>query len=83
VRYGPLIVLYDVAYVAFAALTDRTLAPLLGRIEGLRGWRAARAAGAATRRPTPLAPATEGWRGALGQWSGYRRGGAAQSGSMP
>jgi GT2 family glycosyltransferase len=77
VRYGPLILLYDLAYVAFAALTDRTLAPLLGRVEGLRGWRGARAAGAATRAPAPLAAPNAGWRGALGQWSGYRRGGAA------
>jgi GT2 family glycosyltransferase len=75
-RYGALMLLYDLAYVAFAALTDRTLAPLRGRIEGLRGWRAARATGAPTRRPATLSSPTAGWRGALGQWRGYRRGGA-------
>jgi GT2 family glycosyltransferase len=77
VRYGPLMALYDLAYVVFAGVTDRTLAPLLGRFEGLREWRRYRAAGAATRGPAPLAPASAGWRGALGQWRGYRRGGAA------
>ena len=78
VRYGPLIVLFDLAYVVFAGLTDRTLAPLTGRLAGLREWRGYRAAGAATRRPAPLAPVSAGWRGALGQWRGYRRGGAAR-----
>jgi GT2 family glycosyltransferase len=77
VRYGALMALYDVAYVVFAALTDGTLAPLRGRAEGLREWRRYRAAGAATRGPAPLAPASAGWRGALAQWRGYRRGGAA------
>jgi hypothetical protein len=77
VRYGALMALYDLAYVVFAGITDRTLAPLQGRLEGLRQWRRYRAAGAATRGPAPLAPASAGWRGALGQWRGYRRGGAA------
>lgn len=76
-RYGPLMLLFDLAYVTFAGLTDRTLAPALGRLDGLREWRRYRALGAATRGPAPLAPATAGWRGALGQWRGYRRGGAA------
>jgi GT2 family glycosyltransferase len=76
-RYGALMALYDLAYVVFAGVTDRTLAPLLGRLEGLREWRRYRAAGAATRGSAPLAPASAGWRGALGQWRGYRRGGAA------
>jgi GT2 family glycosyltransferase len=73
-RYGGLMLAYDLAYVAFVATTDRTAAPLRGRLEGLRRWRAGRAAGASTRGNAPLAPATFGWRGALGQWSGYRRG---------
>jgi GT2 family glycosyltransferase len=77
VRYGALMALYDVAYVVFAGVTDRTLAPLRGRLEGLREWRRYRAAGAATRGTAALAPASAGWRGALGQWRGYRRGGAA------
>jgi GT2 family glycosyltransferase len=48
--------LYDLAYVAFAAAGDGTLAPLRGRLRGLREWRAYRRAGAA-RRPVELAPA--------------------------
>jgi GT2 family glycosyltransferase len=77
VRYGALMALYDIAYVVFAGLTDRTLAPLTGRLEGLREWRRYRAMGEVTRGAAPLAPASAGWRGALGMWRGYRRGGAA------
>ena len=76
-RYGVLMAAFDLAYVVFAGVTDRTLAPLQGRFAGLREWRAARAAGAPTRGPAPLAAPSAGWRGALGQWKGYRRGGAA------
>ena len=65
----------------FAGVTDRTLAPLTGRVQGLREWRSYRALGAATRGPAPLAPASAGWRGAFGQWRGYRRGGAATVGA--
>ena len=56
--------LYDVAYVAFVAVTDRTLAPLRGRVAGLREWREYRRAAAATRGPAPLAAPT----GPLGAW---------------
>jgi GT2 family glycosyltransferase len=55
-RYGLLIVLYDLAYVAFVAVTDRTLAPVTGRLAGLREWRTARAENAGLRRPVDLAP---------------------------
>jgi GT2 family glycosyltransferase len=71
-RWGWAMALYDVAYVGFVALTDRTLAPLRGRLAGLREWRAYRRAGAATRAPAPLAPPT----GPLGAWrqrKAYRR----------
>ncbi len=37
--HGPGIVAYDIAYVLFAAVADRTLAPLQGRLRGLREWR--------------------------------------------
>jgi GT2 family glycosyltransferase len=74
-RYGAGMLAFDLAYVLFAGLTDRTAAPLQGRLRGLRAWRQARALGAATRGPAPLAPAGAGWSGALGQWRGYRRGG--------
>ena len=63
-RWGWAMALYDLAYVAFVALTDRTLAPLRGRLTGLREWRAYRRAGAATRGPAPLATPT----GPLGAW---------------
>jgi GT2 family glycosyltransferase len=64
VRWGWAMALYDLAYVAFVAVTDRTLAPLRGRVAGLREWRAYRRAGAATRGPAPLAAPT----GPLGAW---------------
>ena len=73
-RYGPAMVLYDLAYVLFAGATDKTLAPVRGRIAGYRAWKGARVVGAPTRARVPLAPATAGWIGALGQWRGYRRG---------
>jgi GT2 family glycosyltransferase len=43
-RYGVPIVLYDIAYIAYAAAVDRTTAPLRGRLSGLRHWRADRRA---------------------------------------
>jgi GT2 family glycosyltransferase len=64
-RYGPAMLAYDTAYVAFAALSDRTLAPLRGRLRGLREWRRYRRAGAG-RRPVELAP-IRGPRAALGR----------------
>jgi GT2 family glycosyltransferase len=36
--YGLPILVYDLAYCAFAAATDRTLAPVRGRLRGLREW---------------------------------------------
>jgi GT2 family glycosyltransferase len=76
-RYGMPMLVYDLAYVTFAGMTGRTLAPLRGRLAGLREWRVYRRAGARSRRPVPLAPMTAGWRGALGQWRAYRRGQAS------
>lgn len=54
VRYGAQMLAFDMGYVAFVALTDRTLAPLKGRLAGLREWRPARAEAAARRRPVEL-----------------------------
>jgi GT2 family glycosyltransferase len=51
---GPWMLAYDAAYVAFASVTGRTLAPLRGRLRGLREWRSYRRAGAAHRRPLRL-----------------------------
>jgi len=74
-RWGWAMALYDLAYVAFVAATDRTSAPLRGRLAGLREWRSYRAVGAAARRPAALAAPT----GALGTWrqrAAYRKGAA-------
>jgi GT2 family glycosyltransferase len=64
-RYAPLIVLYDLAYVAYAMAVDRTTAPIRGRIQGLRDWRRYRAA-PIVRRPVELV-APLGLRAALGR----------------
>ena len=55
-RQAPAILAYDLAYVAYAARQDRTLAPLWGRLRGLREWRSARRSGAAGRRAVELGP---------------------------
>jgi GT2 family glycosyltransferase len=70
-RYGLGMLAYDAAYVAFAGVTDRTLAPLRGRLQGLREWRAYRRAGTG-RRPVELAP-IRGLRAALGRRSVWTR----------
>ncbi len=51
---GPWMLVYDAAYVAFASVTGRTLAPLRGRLRGLREWRAYRHSGEPHRRPLRL-----------------------------
>jgi hypothetical protein len=56
VRYAPAMFAYDLAYVAYAALHDRTLAPLRGRLRGLREWPSARRSGAVGRRRVELEP---------------------------
>jgi GT2 family glycosyltransferase len=53
-RYGLQMAAFDLAYVAFVALVDRSLAPLRGRVAGLRQWRQVRAESAARRRPVEL-----------------------------
>jgi GT2 family glycosyltransferase len=60
-RYGAAILAYDLAYVLVVAVTDRTLAPLHGRVRGIGEWRAYRALGA-DRRPVALAPIRGGRR---------------------
>jgi GT2 family glycosyltransferase len=54
-RYAVPMFAYDVAYVAFIAYRQRTLAPLRGRLSGARDWRRYRRAGADGRRPVALA----------------------------
>jgi GT2 family glycosyltransferase len=63
-RYGAAIVGYELAYVAWAAWRHRTLAPLRGRVRGLREWRMYRRAGEPQRLPLELAP-VRGLRAAL------------------
>jgi GT2 family glycosyltransferase len=53
---GLKIALFDFLYVAYAAIRLRTLAPLRGRVAGIRMWRTMRAAGAPGRVRVDLAP---------------------------
>jgi GT2 family glycosyltransferase len=66
------ILAYDIAYVGYVAVRDRTLAPLRGRIAGLRTWSEVRSERANQRRPVELAPATRAWRSALRMDRAYR-----------
>jgi GT2 family glycosyltransferase len=72
-RYGVPILAYDLGYVAFVAARDRTLAPLRGRLAGLREWRAARAETAGRRRPVALDP-RQGFVAALRRRRAWRTG---------
>lgn len=54
-RYALAMALYDLAYVSFVGVRQRTLQPVRGRLRGLREWRTFRTAGDAYRRPVPLA----------------------------
>jgi GT2 family glycosyltransferase len=63
-RWGWAMVVYDLAYVTLVAVTEGSLAPVRGRMRGLRDWRIYRTAGAAHRGPTRLA----GLRGAHAAW---------------
>jgi len=75
-RYGPAIVANDIAHIVVAGLADCTLAPLRGRLRGLREWRKYRAAGS-ERRPVPLA-AVHGPRRVLARRRGAVRGTASR-----
>ena len=77
-RYGAAALAYDLAYVAYVAARDRTLAPLRGRVRGLREWRAYRRAGD-PRRPVELSP-VEGLRAALARRSVWERYSAQRGG---
>ncbi len=70
-RALPAIVLYDLAYVTYAALADRTFAPLRGRLRGLREWRTLRHE-AKPQRTVGLSPAWRGWLAALRMRRAYR-----------
>jgi len=70
---------YDLAYMAYAAVKDRTLAPLRGRLRGLREWRTYRRAGA-PRRAVELTPVA-GLRAALGRRAVWERHSAQRGGT--
>jgi GT2 family glycosyltransferase len=65
-RYGVGMVAYDLAYVVFVGLRDRTLAPARGRIAGLREWRRYRSEAQSQRSPVSLVP-VKGISAALGR----------------
>jgi hypothetical protein len=46
--------MYELGHAAFTSVTARTLAPLKGRLQGLREWGTYRRRGGAYRRPTQL-----------------------------
>ncbi|HEY0516627.1 MAG TPA: hypothetical protein VGD00_05865, partial [Solirubrobacteraceae bacterium] len=71
-RSLPGILLYDLAYVLYAALADRTLAPLRGRLRGLREFAAWRREMDGARREVPLGPAWRGWLASLRMSRAYR-----------
>ena len=75
-RYGVAIVAFDACYVGYALLADRTLAPLRGRLGGLREWRAYRRAGAAGRAALELEP-VRGLRAALRRRAAWKAAGPA------
>jgi GT2 family glycosyltransferase len=63
-RRGAAMIAYDLAYVVYVALRERSLAPLRGRLAGIRDWAAYRRAGSSGRRPISL-PRSRGLCGAL------------------
>ena len=64
VRFGLAMFAFDLAYVAFVLVRDRSVAPVRGRIDGFRSWRADRSAAAPYRRSVEL-PGFLGFRAAL------------------
>jgi GT2 family glycosyltransferase/glycosyltransferase involved in cell wall biosynthesis len=68
--HAPWMVAYDLAYVVFASLSARTLAPLRGRLRGLAEWRTYRRKGERNRRPLGLRRPL-GFRRALRRHRGY------------
>ena len=69
IRFGVFMLAFDLAYVGFVLVRDRSLAPVRGRVDGLRSWRADRRAGAPYRGNVDL-PLFLGLRAAL-RCAGY------------
>jgi GT2 family glycosyltransferase/glycosyltransferase involved in cell wall biosynthesis len=63
-RLLPAMLVFDLAYLAYACPRFRTLAPLRGRVAALRLWRVARRTGSAGRAPVAL-PSPEPLRTAI------------------
>jgi GT2 family glycosyltransferase len=63
-RYGVAMIFYDLSYVGYSLVRERSVAPLAGRLQGLREWRMYRLAGREGRRPVKLAR-VQGLRAAL------------------
>lgn len=79
-RALPGILFYDAAYIAYAAAADRTLAPLQGRLTGLRRWRTMRGERDGDRTTVALGPAAAGWAQSARMHLAYRGfGGLARS----
>jgi GT2 family glycosyltransferase len=74
-RHLPKIVVFDLAYTAFATVAFRSLAPIRGRVAGLRMFHEARISGAPGRTPVSLAPA-EPLSAALRRKRAWRHAGA-------
>lgn len=79
-RYGAAMLAYDLAYVTFVAVRERNLAPLRGRVAGLREWRSYRTEGAARRRSVVLEP-RRGFAAALRRSRAWRQGGSLPAGT--
>jgi GT2 family glycosyltransferase len=71
VRYGAAMLAYDLAYVVVSSVRTRSLAPLTGRVRGLRDWRRYRELGRASRARVAFS-GTGGLRAALGRDRAYR-----------
>lgn len=79
-RALPGILLYDGAYIAYAAMADRTLAPLQGRLTGVRRWRTMRGERNGDRTTVALSSAAAGWAQSARMHLAYRGfGGLARS----
>ncbi len=80
-NWGWAMILYDLAYVFFVGAKERTLAPLRGRLWGLREWTTARRAGA-VRQPVEFDRAL-GWLDAWRMRRAYARAASADDDQSP